>query len=201
MATPNPTPDAWIARRELFESSLFSIVHITCRPTPDQRHQVEHMTINVVALPTSGVFALHPTQRQHLVATPSHAVFLSSGRPYRVTFPGCIGDECITLRLTAEGLDRLVPEAMFREGFKESFPGGSGPSPNWPRWPAFRHSTSRISSIARLARPSIAMRSARASRRRWMQFSIPVSTSPRSLSMPGLRATAISRSASVPFSA
>lgn len=122
MTTPDPTRDAWMARRGLFESPLFSIVHISCRPAPGQRHQVEHVADNVVALPTSGVFALHPTPRRHVVATPSHGVFLASGQPYRVTFPGCIGDECITLRLTAEGLDRLVPEAMSRGGFDESIP-------------------------------------------------------------------------------
>jgi len=122
MATASPTPDAWIVRRDLFTGSLFGITHIACRPTPDQRHPVEHAAVNVVALPTSGVFALHPAPRQQVVATPSHAVFLSSGRPYRLTFPGGIGDECITLRLTSEGLDRLAPEAMSGDGFDEATP-------------------------------------------------------------------------------
>src|SRR5258706_7511767 len=113
-------PDNWIARRSLFKGRLFEIAHVVCRPTPDLRHDVAYAGLNVLALPTAGVFALHPSVRRHVVATPNHAVFISSGRPYRVTFPGCIGDECLTLHLSAEGLARLVPEAMARDGFDES---------------------------------------------------------------------------------
>jgi AraC family transcriptional regulator len=81
------------------------------------RHEVEDAPLNVLALPTAGVFALHSGPRRHLVATPNHAVFIAAGRPYRVSFPGCIGDECLVVRLTAEGLARLLPEAMSGEGF------------------------------------------------------------------------------------
>lgn len=122
MSHPPPAPDAWITRRALFDGALFSLVHIRCRPAPGQRHPVEHATSNVIALPTAGLFALHPTERHPVLATPGHAVFLSCGRPYRVSFPGAIGDECITLRLTPEGLDRLLPEAMAGDGFEETTP-------------------------------------------------------------------------------
>ena len=113
-------PDPWITRRTLYQGSLFDIGHVVCRPTPDLRHEVEYAGLNVLALPTAGVFALHDGPRRHVVATPSHAVFISCGRPYRVTFPGYVGDECLTLRLTAEGLARLVPEAMSGDGFDAS---------------------------------------------------------------------------------
>lgn len=113
-------PDSWIARRSLYEGRLFEIAHVVCRPTPELRHEVTYAGLNVLALPTAGVFVLHPSPRRHVVATPNHAVFISSGRPYRVTFPGCIGDECMTLRLSTEGLARLAPEAMSREGFDPS---------------------------------------------------------------------------------
>ncbi len=124
MPPASRTADNWIVRRDLFEGALFSVSHIACRPTDDQRHPVEHAQVNVVALPTAGLFALHPSPRQHVVATPNHAVFLSSGQPYRLSFPGCIGDECLTLRFTAEGLARLAPEAMSGEGFEASTPFG-----------------------------------------------------------------------------
>jgi len=114
------SPDAWITRRTLYEGRLFDVGHIVCRPTPDLHTNVEYANLNVLALPTAGVFALHHGPRRHVIATPNHAVFISSGLSYRVTFPGCIGDECLTLRLTAEGLARLVPEAMSREGFDGS---------------------------------------------------------------------------------
>jgi AraC family transcriptional regulator len=112
----DPAPREWITRRSLYQGSLFEIGGVACRPTPDLRHEVEYAALNVLALPTAGVFALHPGPRRHLVATPNHAIFISSGRPYRVSFPGHIGDECLTLRLSAEGLARLLPEAMSREG-------------------------------------------------------------------------------------
>lgn len=111
-----------MVRRQLFDGALFGVVHIRCRPTPDLRHPVEQAADNVVALPTAGVFALHPAPRRQVVATPSHAVFLSSGQPYRVTFPACIGDDCLTLRLTTEGLARLAPEAMSGKGFARATP-------------------------------------------------------------------------------
>src|SRR5688572_29021828 len=112
----NPPP-AWMTRSPLYQGRLFEIGRVVCRPTPELRHEVEHAAMNVLALPTAGVFALHAAPRRHVVATPNHAVFISSGRPYRVTFPGNIGDECLTVRLTGEGLARLVPEAMSGEGF------------------------------------------------------------------------------------
>ena len=113
----NRSPNDWIARRTLFDGRLFEIGHVACRPTPEIRHEVEYASLNVLALPLAGVFALHDGPRRHVVATPNHAVFISSGLSYRVSFPGNIGDDCLTLRLTAEGLARLVPEAMAGEGF------------------------------------------------------------------------------------
>jgi AraC family transcriptional regulator len=103
-----------MTRRSLYQGELFEIGRVVCRPTPGLRHDVEYAALNVLALPTAGVFALHPGARRHVVATPNHAVFISSGRPYRVSFPGCVGDECLTLRLTEEGLARLLPEASSR---------------------------------------------------------------------------------------
>ena len=110
-------PDAWITRRTLFEGPLFGIGHIVCRPTPEIRHEVEYASVNVLALPTAGVFALHDGPRRHVVATPNHAVFISSGLAYRVTFPGNVGDECLVLRLTTQGLDRLMPGDVACDGF------------------------------------------------------------------------------------
>jgi len=114
------TPDAWIARRTLYEGGLFDIGYVVCRPTPEVRTEVEYASLNVLALPLAGVFALHDGPRRHVIATPNHAVFISSGLSYRVSFPGSIGDECLTLRLSAEGLAKLVPKDMSREGFHAS---------------------------------------------------------------------------------
>ena len=117
-------PGAWISRRTLFEGRLFDIGHVVCRPTPEVRTEVESASLNVLALPVEGVFALHHGPRAHVIATPNHAVFISSGLSYRVSFPGNIGDECLTVRLSAEGLARLLPEAMSRDGFHAATLGG-----------------------------------------------------------------------------
>ena len=111
-----PAPIPWMTRRSLYQGGLFEIGRVVCRPTPGLRPEVEYAALNVLALPTAGVFALHPAARRHVVATPNHAVFISSGRPYRVSFPGGIGDECLTVRLTEEGLARLFPDASSSRG-------------------------------------------------------------------------------------
>src|SRR6185436_5009141 len=113
-------PMGWITRRSLYEGRLFEAGYVACRPTPDLRHEVEYPSLNVLALPIAGVFALHEGPRRELLATPNHAVFISSGAPYKVTFPGNVGDDCLTMRLTPEGLDQLVPQAMQRDGFDAS---------------------------------------------------------------------------------
>lgn len=110
----------WITRRSLYQGRLFEIGHVVCRPTPEVRTEVEYPALNVLALPTAGVFALHHGPRRQVVATPNHAVFIASGRPCRVTFPGNVGDECLVMRMSPEGLARLVPEAMAGDGFEPS---------------------------------------------------------------------------------
>jgi AraC-like DNA-binding protein len=113
-----------MARRTLFSGPLFEIGHVICRPAPHLRTELEQASLNVLALTTAGVWALHDGPRRHVVATPNHAVFISSGKSYRVSFPGYVGDESLTVRLTAEGLARLAPQAMSRDGFDASV-GGS----------------------------------------------------------------------------
>jgi AraC family transcriptional regulator len=110
----------WIKRRTLYHGPLFELGHVVCRPTPEVRTEVEYPSLNVLALPTAGVFALHHGPRRQVVATPNHAVFIASGSPCRVSFPGNVGDECLVMRVSSEGLSRLVPEAMSGEGFEPS---------------------------------------------------------------------------------
>ena len=119
-AAMDRAPIPWINRRSLYEGRLFEIGHVTCRPTPEIRHEVDYPSLNVLALPIAGVFALHEGPRKQLLATPNHAVFISSGVPYKVTFPGNVGDDCLTMRLTPEGLSQLVPQAMAGDGFDAS---------------------------------------------------------------------------------
>ena len=119
----------WITRRSLYRGRFFEVGHVVCRPTPEVRTEVEYPALNVLALPTAGVFALHHGPRRQVIATPNHAVFIASGSPCRVSFPGNVGDECIVMRMSPEGLSRLVPEAMSGDGFEASILASHVPLP------------------------------------------------------------------------
>src|SRR5262249_40118712 len=70
--------------------------------------EIERQDLNAVVLPFAGVFAKHDAPGRHVVGTPSHAVFIRADTPYRVGFPGAVGDRAIVLRFD----DSLVPEEV-----------------------------------------------------------------------------------------
>lgn len=106
-----------IVRRTLSESDLLQIGYIAVRPTSAAPGEVEAAERNVLALPLAGVFAKHDGPRQHAIATPNHALLIAARKPYRLSFPGCIGDRCLALRFTDAALARISPEAMAGDGF------------------------------------------------------------------------------------
>jgi AraC family transcriptional regulator len=106
--------------RTLFNGAWLQIGYIAVRPTSSECGDLETSALNVLALPLAGVFAKHDGPRRHAIATPSHALLISAGKPYRLSFPGCIGDECLALRFTPAGLAHVMPEAMSGGGFDES---------------------------------------------------------------------------------
>jgi AraC-like DNA-binding protein len=105
-------PGAWpqVTRRTLFESETLHIGLVETHPVSDACGDVEWQSSNVVVLPFSGVFSKHDGPGRHVVGTPSHAVFIAAETPYRIGFPGGIGDRAIALRfgdaLTADQIDR-----------------------------------------------------------------------------------------------
>lgn len=103
-------------RRTLFESEWLQVGHISVRPTSSECGEVEVSPLNVLALPLAGVFAKHDGPRRHGIATPQHGLLISAGRPYRLSFPGCIGDSCLALRFSSEALARVMPEALAGAG-------------------------------------------------------------------------------------
>jgi AraC-like DNA-binding protein len=82
---------------------------IQARPVSDACGDVERQNANVMVLPLSGLFSKHDSPGRHVTATPSHAVLVAADTPYRISFPGAIGDRAITLRfghtLAPEDLD------------------------------------------------------------------------------------------------
>jgi len=97
-----------ITRRTLFESDTLQIGWFVARPVSDACGDVERQSLNAVVLPFSGVFSKHDSPGRHVVGTPSHAVFIASDTPYRISFPGGIGDRALILRFD----EVLAPEQL-----------------------------------------------------------------------------------------
>lgn len=99
-------------RRALFESDTLRIGLFEARPVSDACGEVERQDLNAVVLPFDGVFAKHEAPGRHVIGTPSHAVFFAAGVPYRLGFPGAIGDRALTLRFG----DEVAPDRLDRRG-------------------------------------------------------------------------------------
>jgi len=87
-----------ITRKTLFESENLHIGLFEGRPVSDACGEVERQSHNAVVLPLSGVFSKHEAPGRHVIGTPSHAIFFAADAPYRIGFPGAIGDRALTLR-------------------------------------------------------------------------------------------------------
>lgn len=96
-----------VIRRTLFESDTLQIDAFAARPVSDACGDVERQTLNAVVLPVSGVFSRHDLPGRHVTGTPSHAVLVAADTPYRLSYPGAIGDRALILRFDhAVALDR-----------------------------------------------------------------------------------------------
>lgn len=91
----------------LFDSELLTIRHAVARPP---NSDVEHGAADVILLPIAGVFAKHDSPKQHVIANSNHAIFLGYGKPYRISFPGDVGDESLVLQFSKEALADLLVE-------------------------------------------------------------------------------------------
>ena len=112
-----PANEPSFVRRTLFDGEGLQIGHIVVRPVSSACGELEISPSHVLALPLAGVFAKHDGPRQQAIATPNHALLISAGQPYRLSFPGCIGDRCLALRFTNDALARVMPEALGRDCF------------------------------------------------------------------------------------
>jgi AraC family transcriptional regulator len=79
------------------------IGRLETRPRSDACGDVERQSLNVVVLPYRGVFSRHDGPGRHVIGTPCHAVLIAADTPYRIGFPGAIGDSALLLRF-GEGL-------------------------------------------------------------------------------------------------
>lgn len=70
---------------------------------------------NVLVLPLRGAFARHGPQREECLATASDGVFFPSGRDYRLSHPGRVGDEVLVLSWPHAAFDRVAEGAAMPE--------------------------------------------------------------------------------------
>lgn len=101
-----------VIRKTLFESDTLQIGAFEARSVRDQCGEVERQDRNTVVLPFSGVFSKHDGSGRYVLGTPSHAVFFATDAPYRIGYPGGIGDRALTLRFG----DELAPDQIFAHG-------------------------------------------------------------------------------------
>src|SRR5579871_2962863 len=100
-----------IRRKVLLESETLQIGLFESRPSSDACGDLERQNLNAIVLPLAGLFSKHEAPGRHVTGTPSHAIYFAPEAPYRISFPGGIGDRAITLRFA----DALAPEQVGRE--------------------------------------------------------------------------------------
>jgi AraC-like DNA-binding protein len=96
----------------LFEGDTLQIGLFEARPSSDACGEVERQNLNAIVLPFSGLFAKHEAPGRHVTGTPSHAIYFAADAPYKISFPGCIGDRAIALRFG----EALAPEQVHANG-------------------------------------------------------------------------------------
>jgi AraC family transcriptional regulator len=97
-------------RKTLFECDRLQIGSFVSRPTSDVCGDIERQTLNAIVLPFAGVFSKHDGPNREVIGTPSHAVYIAADTPYRIGFPGAIGDRALTLRFG----DGVAPDHLDR---------------------------------------------------------------------------------------
>lgn len=104
-----------VVRRTLFDGETLRIGHVLARP-PVVPDELERQDANILVFPLAGVFAKHDGPRRRVIGTPNHAVFIAADRPYRITYPGGVGDRCLTLRVSSDSLAEFRPIALASSG-------------------------------------------------------------------------------------
>jgi AraC family transcriptional regulator len=85
-------------RKTLFAGDVLQVGSFWARPQSDACGDVERQSSHAVVLPVSGLFSKHGAPGRYVVGTPSHAVLFAANMPYRIGFPGAIGDRALVLR-------------------------------------------------------------------------------------------------------
>lgn len=101
--------EARVTRHCLLDGDPVTVGHVVARASSPRCGPVEEQDAHVLLFALVGLFARHDSPRRYVVATTSHLVLIAAGQPYRLSYPGAIGDECLTLRFSDETMERLAP--------------------------------------------------------------------------------------------
>ena len=82
----------------MFAGGELQIGSFWARPLFDACGDVERQSSNAVVLAVSGLFSKHDAPGRYVIGTPSHAVLFTANAPYRIGYPGAIGDRGLILR-------------------------------------------------------------------------------------------------------
>jgi AraC family transcriptional regulator len=99
-------------RRTLFKGPALRVAHWVTRPLSAACGGVERSAVDVLVLPLAGSFARHDSARREVLIDPNHATLFARDRPYRISNPGGMGDECLTLVFAPDALARLLCDTV-----------------------------------------------------------------------------------------
>lgn len=86
------------SRKTLLVGEALQVGLFHAQPSTDACGDIERQSSNAVALPVTGLFSKHDAPGRYVIGTPSHAVFFAADMPYRIGFPGAVGDRALILR-------------------------------------------------------------------------------------------------------
>jgi AraC family transcriptional regulator len=96
-----------IVRQTLFAGDSLQVGLFNAQPGSEAYVEIVP-SAHLVALPVGGLFSQHDAPNRSVIGTPSYAVRFTIDTPYRIGFPGGIGDRALILRLdTALEIDEL----------------------------------------------------------------------------------------------
>lgn len=116
-------PFPLLTRRLLHDGPALRVGRVVARPPCRRPTEIEAAPVHVLALPLTGVFARHGAECGDTFATPAHAVVFPAGRGYRMSLPGDVGDDVLTLQWSPAALDAAMPGALLRESHAVLGPG------------------------------------------------------------------------------
>ncbi len=82
---------------KLLASQDLNVRYVRCRPDHRGMCEVEYQDVDSLVFPLAGSFVKHFGPRTAVLAEPSNVLFFAEGRPYRISHPGPLHDECLVL--------------------------------------------------------------------------------------------------------